>query len=52
MIRLEGPYFEELDARLTALLLVETNLTDAVMFSPKKEVLQPSEILYKKTCLY
>lgn len=50
-IRLEGPYFEELDARLTALLLVETNLTDAVMFSPKKEVLQPSEILYKKNVL-
>jgi len=34
-----------------SLKLVEYGLTTAVMFSPKEEVLQPSEVLYKKAIL-
>jgi hypothetical protein len=34
-----------------SLKLVEYGLTNAVMFSPKEEVLQPSEVLYKKAIL-
>ena len=33
------------------LKLVEYGLTNAVMFSPKAEALQPSEVLYKKAIL-
>jgi len=51
MIHFEGPYFEELDNRLMALRLVEADLTPAVIFSPEKTVLQPSEVFYKKNIL-
>jgi hypothetical protein len=51
MIRFSGPAFAAIDNRLTALLLLEFGLTNAVMFSPQGEVLQPSEVLYKKAIL-
>jgi hypothetical protein len=51
MVGFSGPLFAKVDNRLMSLKLVEYGLTNAVMFSPKGEVLQPSEILYKKAIL-
>ena len=51
MINFSGPLFAEIDNRIMSLKLVESGLTKAVMFSPKGEVLQPSEVLYKKAIL-
>src|SRR5262249_45650466 len=48
MIKLSGPAFIGLDNRLTSLQLVEQGLTDAAMFTAAGEVVQPSEVLYKK----
>src|SRR6516164_6639998 len=48
MINFSGPLFANVDNRLMSLKLVEYGLTNAVMFGPKGEVLQPSEVLYKK----
>jgi hypothetical protein len=51
MLRFSGYSFEAIDNRLMSLHLVECKLTNAVMFGPKGEVLQPSEILHKKAIL-
>jgi hypothetical protein len=51
MLRLSGHCFETIDNRLMSLHLVECRLTNAVMFGPQGEVLQPSEILHKKAIL-
>jgi hypothetical protein len=51
MLRLSGHCFETIDNRLMSLHLVECKLTNAVMFGPQGEVLQPSEILHKKAIL-
>jgi hypothetical protein len=51
MINFSGPLLSNVDNRLMSLKLVEHGLTNAVMFSPKEEVLQPSEVLYKKAIL-
>ncbi len=51
MIHFSGPYFEEVDNRLMALHLVDAGLTHVVMFSPEGEVLQPSDVLYKKNIM-
>jgi hypothetical protein len=51
MINFSGPLFAEVDNRIMSLKLVESGLTKAVMFSPNGEVLQPSEVLYKKAIL-
>lgn len=51
MINFEGPYFEDVDNRLMALHLVKAGLTNAVLFAPSGEVLQPSDVLYKKNIL-
>ncbi|MEX2045008.1 MAG: TonB-dependent receptor, partial [Opitutus sp.] len=51
MLTLSGPAFAHMDNRLMALLLVKHGMTNAVMFSPRGEVLQPSETLYKKAVL-
>jgi hypothetical protein len=51
MINFSGPLFANVDNRLMSLKLVEYGLTNAVMFSPKGEVLQPSEVLHKKAIL-
>jgi hypothetical protein len=51
MINFCGPLFSKVDNRLMSLKLVEYGLTNAVMFSPTAEVLQPSEVLYKKAIL-
>ena len=51
MLRFSGHCFETIDNRLMALHLVECRLTNAVMFGPRGEVLQPSEILHKKAII-
>lgn len=51
MIRFSGPSFANVDNRLMSLQLVQKGLTRAVMFTPEGEVVQPSEVLYKKAIL-
>src|SRR5438034_581756 len=51
MIKFSGPAFSEVDNRLMSLQLVERGLTDAAMFTAKGEVVQPSEVLYRKPIL-
>jgi hypothetical protein len=51
MITFKGPAFARIDHRLIALFLVQHGLTNAVMFGPGGEVLQPSEALYRKAIL-
>ncbi|MBL9187242.1 MAG: TonB-dependent receptor [Opitutaceae bacterium] len=51
MLKFSGPAFEGYDNRIMALHLVQVGLTNAVMFAPTGEVLQPSEALYKKAIL-
>ncbi|MBX7143071.1 MAG: TonB-dependent receptor [Oligoflexia bacterium] len=51
MLEWSGPKFRHLDSRLLSLKLVQNSLTNAVMFGPKREILQPSEVLYKRPVL-
>jgi hypothetical protein len=51
MLKFSGPAFANVDNRLMALALVQHGLTNAVMFGSNGEVLQPSEVLYKKAIL-
>jgi hypothetical protein len=51
MLKFTGPAFKNVDNRLMSLHLVHFGLTNAVMFGPTGDVLQPSEVLYKKTIL-
>jgi hypothetical protein len=46
MIKLSGQAFAGLDNRLMSLQLVEQRLTNAAVFSPDGEVLEPAELLY------
>lgn len=49
--RLSGPDFMNVDNRLMALKLVKNGYTKAAMFGPDGQVMQPSEVLYKKNVL-
>ena len=51
MLKLNGPAFHNVDNRLMSLMLVEFGLTNAVMFGPGGDVLQPSEVLHHKPIL-
>ena len=51
MIEFSGPAFAQVDNRLMSLQLVRAGLTNAAMFAPCGKVLQPSEVLYKKSVL-
>jgi len=51
MMEWSGPQFIDIDNRLLSLKLIKHQLTHAVMLGPNKEVLQPSEVLYKKPVL-
>jgi len=51
MLEFNGPDFEHVENRAICLHLVQHGLTNAVMYSPDRHVLQPSEILYKKAIL-
>jgi hypothetical protein len=48
MIRFKGPNFEKVDNRLMTLHLVKYGFSDAALFGPDGQNLQPSEALYKK----
>src|SRR5436853_80387 len=51
LIKFSGPAFAKIDNRLMSLQLVSQGLTDAVMFTSDGEMVQPTEILYKKAIL-
>ncbi|MSU48340.1 MAG: TonB-dependent receptor [Opitutus sp.] len=51
MLKFSGPAFAQVDNRIMSLYLVQHGLTNAVMFGPNGDVLQPSEVLYKKAVL-
>jgi len=51
MIKFAGPAFATLDNRLMSLELVESALTNAVLFTSEGEVVQPSEVLYGRPVL-
>ena len=51
MIEFNGPEFDSIDNRILSLKLVESGLTQAVMFDRQGCVQQPAETLYKKACL-
>ncbi len=51
MIRFSGPAFDGVDNRLMSLQLVEQGLTDAAMFTAAGDVVQPSDVFYKKPIL-
>lgn len=51
LLKFSGNGYGFFDNRLCALQLVESGLTDATMFLPSGEVVQPSEVLYKHPVL-
>jgi hypothetical protein len=51
MIKFSGPAFAQVDNRLMALQLVQQGMSDAALFTVDGEVVQPSEVLYKKPVL-
>ena len=51
MIDFEGPAFESVDNRLMALYLVKYGLTKATIFNASGKLVQPSDVLYKKSVL-
>ncbi|MBA3848990.1 MAG: nicotinate-nucleotide adenylyltransferase [Opitutus sp.] len=51
MLKFSGPAFARVDNRLLSLHLVKHGLTNAVLFAPTGDVLQPSEAIYNKAVL-
>jgi len=51
MVKFRGPAFAGFDNRLAILKLVQLGLTHAAMFTADGEVVQASEVLYKKNIL-
>ena len=51
MLKFSGPAFTHIDNRILSLHLVKYGLTNAVMFAPTGDVLQPSEVLYNRPVL-
>jgi hypothetical protein len=51
VIKFEGPDFAHIDNRLMSLELVQQGLANAAMFTAEGEVVQASEVLYKKPIL-
>ncbi len=51
MIEFSGIEFRSVDNRIMSLRLVESGLSDAAMFGPAGEVLQPSEVLHNHPIL-
>ncbi|MGY8691195.1 MAG: TonB-dependent receptor [Verrucomicrobiales bacterium] len=51
MLKFSGPGFQHIDNRLCALELVANELTDAALFTPSGEVVQPAEVFYRKPVL-
>lgn len=48
---LNGPDYDHVDNRLMSLKLVKHGLTDATIFLPDGEMIQPADLLYKKNVL-
>ena len=46
MVKFSGPAFAGVDNRLMSLQLVEQRLTNAALFAPDGEVVEPAELLY------
>ena len=46
MVRMSGPAFDGVDNRLMSLQLVEQRLTNAALFAPDGEVVEPAELLH------
>jgi hypothetical protein len=51
LIDFNGIEFRYVDNRVMAMKLVQLGLSGAAMFGPDRQVLQPSEVLYKKAIL-
>ncbi|MEM0939498.1 MAG: TonB-dependent receptor [Bacteroidota bacterium] len=51
MFEISGPDFHQVDNRLMTLKLVKTGLTKVAMFGPDKNVILPSDIIYKKNAI-
>jgi len=51
LIKFSGPGYANVDNRLMSLQLVSQGLTDAVIFTADGEMVQPADILYKKSIL-
>jgi hypothetical protein len=51
LIKFSGPAFAGMDNRLMSLQLVEQRLTNAVLFSPDGEVMEPAELLHRRPVL-
>ncbi len=51
MIKFSGPEFTAVDNRLMSLQLVQQRLTNAAVFSPAGEVVEPAELLHGKPVL-
>ena len=51
MVKLTGPAFAGVDNRVMALQLVQRGLTKAAMFLASGEVVQPADVLYKKSIM-
>lgn len=49
MIRFDGPDFKHYDNRLMCLELIEQKLTQAVMFNPQGEMIQPGDLIYDQS---
>jgi len=48
MLECNGPAFSTVDNRVVSIKLVEKGFTNAVLFGPRKQILQPSSFLRKK----
>ena len=51
MIKFSGPAFAGVDNRLMSLQLVQQRLTNAALFTPAGEVVEPAEVLYHQPVL-
>lgn len=51
MFSISGPDFHSVDNRLMTLKLVKTGLTQVAMFGPDKNVILPSDIIYRKNAI-
>jgi len=51
MVQMNGNKFQNIDNRLLSLLLVKHGMTEAVIFGPDGQNMQPSDLLYKKNIL-
>tara|TARA_B100001250_G_scaffold410992_1_gene438593 strand:+ start:72 stop:1529 length:1458 start_codon:yes stop_codon:yes gene_type:complete len=51
MVQMNGKKFNNIDNRLLSLLLVKHGMTEAVIFGPDGQNMQPSDLLYRKNIL-